>query len=128
MEEENGWIKGYLPLQILSGSSDGTVRLWSLGQQRCIETFHVHDEGVWALAVSEDFNTFYSSGRDKRVCMTELSEGEGGRGKIFVKSNSSGEKKCPKWGMGTSKCFKGPFFAGNVVLETSVCRLLSVRE
>lgn len=63
-------------LQILSGSSDGTVRLWSLGQQRCIETFPVHDEGVWALDVSEDFNTFYSGGRDKRVCMTELRQGE----------------------------------------------------
>ncbi|KAK6311184.1 hypothetical protein J4Q44_G00192390 [Coregonus suidteri] len=35
--------------QCLSGSSDGTIRLWSLGQQRCIATYRVHDEGVWAL-------------------------------------------------------------------------------
>ena len=63
-------------LQVLSGSSDGTVRLWSLGQQRCIETFHVHDEGVWALAVDEDFNVFYSGGRDRRVCATELNQGK----------------------------------------------------
>ena len=40
-----------LPLQCLSGSSDGTIRLWSLGQQRCVATFRVHDEGVWALQV-----------------------------------------------------------------------------
>ena len=64
------------PTQALSGSSDGTVRLWSLGQQRCIETFHVHDEGVWSLAVDEGFSTFYSGGRDKRVCVTELSQGK----------------------------------------------------
>ena len=38
--------------QCLSGSSDGTIRLWSLGQQRCIQTIRVHDEGVWALQVS----------------------------------------------------------------------------
>lgn len=62
-------------MQVLSGSSDGTVRLWSLGQQRCIETFHVHDEGVWALAVDQDFTTFFSGGRDKRVCATELNQG-----------------------------------------------------
>ena len=42
--------------QCLSGSSDGTIRLWSLGQQRCIQTIRVHDEGVWALQVSYCFN------------------------------------------------------------------------
>uniref|UniRef100_A0A671NTL3 WD repeat-containing protein 48 n=1 Tax=Sinocyclocheilus anshuiensis TaxID=1608454 RepID=A0A671NTL3_9TELE len=41
--------------QCLSGSSDGTIRLWSLGQQRCIATYRVHDEGVWALQVNEAF-------------------------------------------------------------------------
>ena len=38
--------------QCLSGSSDGTIRLWSLGMQRCIATYRVHDEGVWALQVT----------------------------------------------------------------------------
>lgn len=31
--------------QVLSGSSDGTIKLWSIGQQRCIQTLHVHQEG-----------------------------------------------------------------------------------
>ena len=58
--------------QLLSGSSDGTVRLWSVIQQCCIETFRLHDEGVWTVAVDDSFSTFYSSGRDKQVCVTYL--------------------------------------------------------
>ena len=58
--------------QLLSGSSDGTVRLWSVIQQCCIETFRLHDEGVWTVAVDDNFSTFYSSGRDKQVCVTHL--------------------------------------------------------
>ena len=58
--------------QLLSGSSDGTVRLWSVIQQCCIETFRLHDEGVWTVAVDDSFSTFYSSGRDKQVCVTHL--------------------------------------------------------
>ena len=41
--------------QCLSGSSDGTVRLWSLGQQRCIATYSCHSEGVWALQTNDSF-------------------------------------------------------------------------
>ena len=58
--------------QLLSGSSDGTVRLWSVIQQCCIEAFHLHDEGVWTVAVDDSFSTFYSSGHDKQVCVTHL--------------------------------------------------------
>ncbi len=65
--------------QCLSGSSDGTVRLWSLGQQRCVETFRIHEEGVWALAVDNEFTTFYSGGRDKKVYATEVFESKSKR-------------------------------------------------
>lgn len=37
--------------QCLSASSDGTIKLWSLGQQQCVQTYRVHTEGVWALLV-----------------------------------------------------------------------------
>ncbi|KAF3827028.1 hypothetical protein GH733_002514 [Mirounga leonina] len=56
----------------LSGSSDGTIRLWSLGQQRCIATYRVHDEGVWALQVNDAFTHVYSGGRDRKIYCTDL--------------------------------------------------------
>lgn len=65
--------KHILFVQCLSGGSDGTVRLWSLGQQRCITTYRIHSEGVWALCADENFTGFYSGGRDKNVMWTDLS-------------------------------------------------------
>ena len=56
--------------QCLSGSSDGTIKLWSLGQQRCIATIYCHSEGVWALQTDEAFSRVYSSGRDRNVWAT----------------------------------------------------------
>lgn len=72
------WDFAFLMLQLsflaqcLSGSSDGTIRLWSLGQQRCIATYRVHDEGVWALQVNEAFTHVYSGGRDRKIYCTDL--------------------------------------------------------
>lgn len=52
---------------LLSGSSDHTLRLWDLGQQRCLHTFAVHTDSVWALSVDSNFGVAYSGGRDKCV-------------------------------------------------------------
>lgn len=52
---------------MLSGSSDHSVRLWDLGQQRCVHTFVVHTDSVWALGASPSFEVVYSGGKDKRV-------------------------------------------------------------
>jgi len=59
--------------QCLPGSSDGTIKLlWSLGQQHCMQTFRIYDEGVWALLVNETFTHVVSGGRDRKICMTDL--------------------------------------------------------
>lgn len=72
--------------QILSGSSDGTVKLWSIGQQRkethlksplfeclgCIGTMLMHSDSVWALQADKDFNFVISGGRDRKCFRTYL--------------------------------------------------------
>lgn len=55
---------------VLSGSSDGSIRLWDLGQQRCVHTYDPHTDSVWALAADDAFARVYSGGRDKRVFVT----------------------------------------------------------
>ncbi len=57
---------------MLSASSDNTIRLWSLGQQRCISTIEIHNEGVWTMCVNDAFNRVYSGGKDCRVYATDL--------------------------------------------------------
>lgn len=42
-------------VQCLSCSSDGTIKLWDIGQQRCISTYDVHDDSVWSMLVNEAF-------------------------------------------------------------------------
>ncbi|KAK6035491.1 WD domain, G-beta repeat protein [Cooperia oncophora] len=56
----------------LSASADATVRLWDLGQQRCIATCLVHQEGVWTLQTDNAFSFVYSAGRDRRVFRTPI--------------------------------------------------------
>lgn len=52
---------------LLSGSSDHTMRLWDLGQQRCLQTFAVHTGSVWSLAVDAAFAVACSGGLDKCI-------------------------------------------------------------
>lgn len=42
-------------------------RLWDLGQQRCVHSYAVHTDSVWALASNSTFSHVYSGGRDFSV-------------------------------------------------------------
>jgi WD repeat-containing protein 48 len=58
---------------LLSGSSDGTVRMWDLRQQRCMRTYDAHSsDSVWALDAPRAFESFISGGRDGSVWHTSL--------------------------------------------------------
>ena len=56
----------------LSASSDGTVRVWSVGMQRCVHTVRCHASGVWTLAADAQLRHVYSAGRDQAVWLTDL--------------------------------------------------------
>ncbi|KAI3432393.1 hypothetical protein D9Q98_003949 [Chlorella vulgaris] len=58
---------------LLSGSADHTMRLWDLGQQRCVQTLAVHTDSVWALAATPSFAAVFSGGRDGCIYRTRLS-------------------------------------------------------
>lgn len=48
-------------MQILSGSADGLVRLWTIRTGECEATLEGHDDKVWALAVPTVFSAPSSS-------------------------------------------------------------------
>ncbi|VDN89619.1 unnamed protein product [Brugia pahangi] len=60
--------------QCISASSDGTIKLWSIGQQCCISSLKCHSESVWALQVDSNFSCVYSGGRDKRIFRTAIND------------------------------------------------------
>jgi hypothetical protein len=42
--------------------------LWDIGHQRCIATYDIHGDSVWALVASDDFSTVYSGGMHIYIC------------------------------------------------------------
>ena len=57
----------------ITGSSDKTIRIWDLGQQRCVNTFSIHKDSVWALDFDELHGQIVSGGRDGQVFCTSAS-------------------------------------------------------
>ncbi|KAK4345210.1 hypothetical protein RND71_035386 [Anisodus tanguticus] len=55
---------------------DSTGRLWDLGQQRCVHSYAVHTDSVWALASTPTFSHVYSGGRDLSLYLTDLATRE----------------------------------------------------
>ncbi|XVF57309.1 hypothetical protein PTKIN_Ptkin06aG0194900 [Pterospermum kingtungense] len=55
---------------------DSTGRLWDLGQQRCLHSYAVHTDSVWALASTPTFSHVYSGGRDLSLYLTDLTTRE----------------------------------------------------
>jgi WD40 repeat protein len=62
---------------LLSGSSDGTLKLWDLGMQRCVQTYVVHTDTVSAVLAcaasgEADWSMAITGSRDGRVFRTHL--------------------------------------------------------
>ena len=53
--------------QCVSASSDGTVRLWSIGEQRVVRVFQISEQGIWTLAVDPNFRWVYAAGKQADI-------------------------------------------------------------
>ncbi|PVU95148.1 hypothetical protein BB561_002033 [Smittium simulii] len=57
---------------LLSGSSDATIKLWSLKSKKCILTFSCHDSSVWSLFSNDPtLSTFYSGDKNGNLFKTK---------------------------------------------------------
>ncbi|TDC42140.1 tetratricopeptide repeat protein [Actinomadura sp. KC345] len=59
----------------VSGEADGTVRLWTSHDARCLLTLPGHSGLVQSVAVSADGTRAISTGADERVLLWDLTEG-----------------------------------------------------
>lgn len=81
------WLTLYGYSQVLSGSSDSTIKLWSTKTSRCLATYETHADSVWTLYSDHpQLNTFFAGSKDGLVTRTELGCNETGSG--------SGEDEC----------------------------------
>ena len=61
---------------LVSGSEDGTLKIWDLKTYREIRTFSGHDGRIYSVAVSADTKHIISGGRDKIVRLWCLHTGK----------------------------------------------------
>ena len=52
------------------------VRLWDIGQQRCIKTYNTHKSSVWTLFAEENFSYFISTDREGNCYHTDTISGD----------------------------------------------------
>ncbi|KKF92263.1 UBP9-binding protein bun107 [Ceratocystis platani] len=58
---------------VLTASSDNTIKLWSVTAGRCMYTYSMHSESVWALASeAPDLSLFYSADRSGLIVKTDV--------------------------------------------------------
>ena len=57
-------------MQLLSGSADGLIRLWTIRSGECEATFDRHANRIWAIAASDNVcmdDMFLSGGSDSQI-------------------------------------------------------------
>ncbi|KAF8321362.1 hypothetical protein DL93DRAFT_2093982 [Clavulina sp. PMI_390] len=60
---------------VLTGSSDASIKIWSVSGQRCLHTFAHHSDSVWALHSSHPaLSIFYSGDRTGLVCKVDMED------------------------------------------------------
>ncbi|GJR62777.1 WD repeat-containing protein 48 [Tanacetum coccineum] len=126
----------YVPrcMTLLSLKNEGSFSsmiLWDLGQQRCVHSYAVHTDSVWALASTPTFSHVYSGGRDLSLYLTDLSTRDSvllcskehpiqqlalHDDGIWVATTDSSVHRWPSEGLNPEKVYQrgGSFLAGNL--------------
>jgi WD40 repeat protein len=63
-------------LILASASADGTIKLWDLNQERCIQTLENHDRQVYSVVFSPDGKTLASASEDQTVKLWDVQTGQ----------------------------------------------------
>ncbi|KAJ7612520.1 hypothetical protein DFH06DRAFT_151329 [Mycena polygramma] len=82
---------------LLTGSSDASIKLWSLATQRCLHTFTHHADSVWSLfSAHPALETFYAGDRAGLVSRVDVSRltGDIGEGECALVCRD-GEESLP---------------------------------
>lgn len=66
----------------LSTGSDGTLRLWDIGQRKCISVYgnarkkkasvDYHTDSIWSLDVNSKFDQVFTAGKDGNIFKVDL--------------------------------------------------------
>jgi len=66
--------------KIISGSSDKSVKVWSLHTGQCLNTFggyfKGHTDRVWSVAISSDETKIFSGSQDKSIKVWDIQTGD----------------------------------------------------
>ena len=62
--------------QLISTASDGLVKLWSISNNECVNTFDEHDDKTWALCCSRDQKRYVTGGADGKLIVWRDVSGE----------------------------------------------------
>jgi small GTP-binding protein len=60
----------------VSGSSDGTIRVWDVATGGCLATLKGHTDTVWSVAVTADGQRFVSGSEDNTVRVWDVATGK----------------------------------------------------
>lgn len=62
--------------RLVSGGSDGELRIWDTRTNRAIQVLTPHDDSIWTMSLEEKSNNVISGGRDKQVMTTNMETGK----------------------------------------------------
>jgi WD40 repeat protein len=118
----------------LSGSGDGTIRLWDLASGKCLRAFEDHANCIWCVCISPDGRHGLSGGSDKTLQLWELATGRcvrtfdghtGGVESVCISPDGrfglsgSEDGTLRLWELATGRCLR--MFVGHTDDVRSVC-------